>query len=211
MHGPLARQIPRDHSFYPFTILQNDVLEVPDARLDERFAGSPLVVGDPCVRFYAGALLLTRSGVALGTLGVLDPRPSQRRLMVIAAAHIAAQLECRRAVLQLLEQKTLATESRDALTASNRRQQELTAMMVHDFKSPLAVLELDATFLVDDLSLAQPQREVAREIMDAGRQLSGMVSDLLDVSSSEDGQLILQRLSSRPPAPSRPIADSGSR
>jgi signal transduction histidine kinase len=196
VHGPLARNIPRDHAFCPHTILQTDVLEVPDARLDPRFAQSTLVTGDPHVRFYAGVALVTRSGAALGTLCVFDSHPgglspAQRRVMVLAAAHIGAQLELRRAVLQLVEQKKIASECRVALNDTNRRQQELTAMLVHDFKSPLTAVSLNAGFLVEDGSLTPPQQGAAQEIVEASQALSGMVNDLLDVSRAEDGRLTL--------------------
>ena len=200
VHGPLARTIPRDHAFCPHTILQTELLEVPDAQLDPRFASSSLVLGAPFVRFYAGVALVTRDGAALGTLCVLDSRPmqlteAQRRVLVLAAAHIAAQLELRRSVLQLVEQKKLAAECRHALSESNHRQQDLTAMLVHDFKSPLTAVGLNASWLADDQTLTRAQQEVAREIVDASQALAGMVNDLLDVSRAEDGHLMLQHTS----------------
>jgi two-component system cell cycle sensor histidine kinase/response regulator CckA len=50
---------------------------VPDATLDPRFAGSPLVTGEPHIRFYAGAPLITPSGHQVGVLCLNDtvPRP----------------------------------------------------------------------------------------------------------------------------------------
>ena len=52
-----------------------DAVVVPDARQHPAFAGNPLVVGEPRVRFYACVPLVTPEGFALGTLAVLDTVP----------------------------------------------------------------------------------------------------------------------------------------
>lgn len=71
--GITITQAPREASFCTHAISQpGEVFVVPDARRDERFAANPFVTGDPQVRFYAGAPLITADGHAVGTLGVLD-------------------------------------------------------------------------------------------------------------------------------------------
>src|SRR5262245_9129558 len=58
----------RDISICAHTILQSDVLIIPDTLADERFATNPVVISDPKVRFYAGAPLITSEGHKLGTI-----------------------------------------------------------------------------------------------------------------------------------------------
>ena len=73
-----APEGPREGAFCDHAIRRHEVFLVEDARLDSRFAGQPMVVSAPHVRFYAGAPLIAPSGDIIGTLAVLDRVP--RRL-----------------------------------------------------------------------------------------------------------------------------------
>src|SRR5881394_1236637 len=75
--GLEQRETPREYSFCAQTLQSPDVMVVPDAREDARFAGNPLVTGEPGIRFYAGAPLVTPDGQVLGALCVIDRVPRQ--------------------------------------------------------------------------------------------------------------------------------------
>jgi GAF domain-containing protein len=68
-------QTERKIAFCSHAILGEDILVVPDATCDPRFAGNPLVVGAPYIRFYAGAPLRTPGGYNVGALCVVDQKP----------------------------------------------------------------------------------------------------------------------------------------
>jgi diguanylate cyclase (GGDEF)-like protein/PAS domain S-box-containing protein len=67
----------RDISICSHALLESDLYIVPDTRESLLFRDNPLVSGEPYLRFYAGAVLRTDSGLPLGTVCVLDlePRP----------------------------------------------------------------------------------------------------------------------------------------
>lgn len=98
--GIARREVPRESSFGAQTIAQRDVLELPDACTDGRFAANPLVADRTCT-FYAGAPLVTDEGFAVGTLAVLDVVPrelsrGQLESLRTLARQVVAQLELRR-------------------------------------------------------------------------------------------------------------------
>ena len=71
--GPDPRPLPRTGSFTAYAILSDDVLAIPDARLDTRFASDADWPKTPA-RFYAGAPLITRDGFRIGALCVTDDK-----------------------------------------------------------------------------------------------------------------------------------------
>ncbi|PNY80178.1 putative bifunctional diguanylate cyclase/phosphodiesterase [Deinococcus koreensis] len=73
--GCLKTETPRDMAICSLAMRQPDVLVIPDATLDPRVRNLDPVVGEPHIRFYAGAPLVTAEGHELGTLCVIDTEP----------------------------------------------------------------------------------------------------------------------------------------
>lgn len=71
-----ADETSRDAAICNYTIVQDDIFEVPDLRLHPELSESALVAGPPHLRYYAGAPLSV-NGFKLGSLCILDfvPRP----------------------------------------------------------------------------------------------------------------------------------------
>ena len=78
-HGMEVRQTPRETSFCAHAVAARELLVVPDALADHRFADNPQVSGRTRVRFYAGCPLFVGQS-CVGTLCVLDVRPRQLSL-----------------------------------------------------------------------------------------------------------------------------------
>lgn len=97
-----ATETPRSQAFCAHAICTaDDLFIVEDATADERFNNNPLVTGDPSIRFYAGAPLVTTEGDAVGTLCVIDRESrelteAQKQALRTLSRMVVAQLEMRR-------------------------------------------------------------------------------------------------------------------
>ena len=93
-------ETPRSTAFCAHTIMTAELMLVPDAKNDERFAEHDWVLSEPHVRFYAGAPLQTPDGYNLGSLCVVDDKPrqltqEQRDTLRDLAALVMDELELR--------------------------------------------------------------------------------------------------------------------
>tara|TARA_R110002073_G_scaffold320759_7_gene496521 strand:+ start:8022 stop:10040 length:2019 start_codon:yes stop_codon:yes gene_type:complete len=91
------------------------------------------------------------------------------------------------------EQAKQIAESRQLLIEDLRRVQEdkqqLFALIVHDLKSPLMAVAMNAQLVYEDAVKLGMDLGPVVDIIDAGDVLQRMVIDVLDVSRSESGQL----------------------
>lgn len=100
--GFLASQTDLDRSVCRYTVSEDQVLVIPDLRLDTRTRTNPLVTESPFIRFYAGVPLRVGAGMAVGSLCVIDTRarpngltPSQEVGLQALARNAARLLELR--------------------------------------------------------------------------------------------------------------------
>ena len=94
-------ETPRDIALCAHAILGDGIFEVTDAATDVRFKDSPVVTGDPHLRFYAGVPLKTSDNHNVGTLCVIDREPrrldeSQRAALKALGRQIMRLVELRR-------------------------------------------------------------------------------------------------------------------
>ena len=97
-----ACQTPIEQSFCRYGLDHPGILHVTDAQEDERFAQNPLVTAADGIRFYAGVPLRDRSGLALGSLCIIDKDPHPLTTDELSALEDFAQL-----VVNQIEQSQL--------------------------------------------------------------------------------------------------------
>ena len=193
--GTEAQETLREHAFCSYTICGGDVFEVPDASEDARFATNPYVTGDPRIRFYAGAPLETETGARMGSLCVIDRAPrrldaSQRVLLASLARQVVAQLELRMKLTEARERERVIAEQRDALARLEHERREVTELVVHDLRNPLAVVLCNAEILHATPGLGEDAQASVDDIREAGSRIGRMVADVLDVSRGETAPLM---------------------
>jgi GAF domain-containing protein len=138
-----------DPAFCNHAILQKDVFEVPDALHDFRFSDSPPVKGDPFIRFYAGAPLVTPGGYCIGTLCVLGHDPQmlsleQKQALFVLAQQTISQLELRLqaeklrdALAEMRATNQKAELARADADRANAAKSEFLANMSHEIRTPM--------------------------------------------------------------------------
>ena len=165
------------------------MLVVPDATADNRFSDNPLVIGDPSIRFYAGAPLTTTSGNALGTLCVIDRRPrelepNQEKALQALALQVMALLELRWTVHEL-ERKQKKLEE------VMQHRETFIATVSHEIRTPLSAVVGYIDLLADPN--AQISDDERSELLGTvGRQagdVSHLIEDLLIAARAESGSL----------------------
>ncbi len=108
-----GRQHAADDTFCSHVVkAPEQVLVVPDATRDPRFAQLPVVTGDAHIRFYAGTAILSPDGIPIGTLCVMDKvareelsEATTKGLVTLAAA-VTARLELRQQIDELEEERS---------------------------------------------------------------------------------------------------------
>lgn len=118
----------RESSFCGHAILEPEVLVIPDARLDPRFADNPMVIGPPHIRFYAGQPIAGPGGYNIGTCCIADSEPRQLTAVERSILKETAGLVERE--LSLADELTLQRKLGDVQQALIESQERLAAELV---------------------------------------------------------------------------------
>lgn len=202
-----ATQTHRDLAFCAHAILAPaELFVVQDAREDPRFVENPLVVGEPYIRFYAGAPIVTHDGYTLGTVCVIDRQP--RTLDAQQAAALQALARQTSSLLQLREllahseaQKhilrdrvTQALGSTDDAHRGLRHGHRvatvghMTASVAHDFNNLLQALKTGINVLRRKADRPRDVQRLADGALNTVALATGLISRMLAISRDEQTQ-----------------------
>lgn len=177
--GGKGRENPRKYSFCAYAILENRILEVPDSQKDERFKDNPLVIGDPYVRFYAGAPLELKDGLRVGTLCVIDHKPNklneeQLKILYYLSLQVTKLLDLRLKVKEIEELR-----EKDA---------HVVNMLTHELRNPLLSISglLSMTNQCGENSTPSFETIIDRCSKNTDRMLK-IVNEFLNFSHWKDG------------------------
>jgi len=194
-------ETPRNLAFCAHAILApEDVMLVEDARLDPRFADNALVVGEPFIRFYAGAPITTEDGVTLGTVCVIDRVPrildaAQIDGLRALARQCAAMLQLRALLRQSeAQQSTLRERVVQALGSDDDTHRGLrhghrvatvgyiTTSVAHDFNNLLQTLRTGLDLIRRKAERAADVERLASQALQSVARGSGLISRMLAIS-----------------------------
>ncbi|MDD1452853.1 sensor domain-containing diguanylate cyclase [Sphingomonas sp. H160509] len=143
-------ETPRAVSFCTHTIQQRDPLIIENALADPRFAESPLVVGPPYVRSYAGIPLRTPEGYNVGALCAMDTRPRRFSPADIAILSNFANIVCDELELRLIAQVDHLTGALTRRGFVDQAQREMERTLRYGRASSLIMIDVDHFKRVND-------------------------------------------------------------
>lgn len=184
-YGLESRETSRDVSFCSYAILQSDLMIIPDALADPRFAENPLVTNAPHIRFYAGQPLNTSNGHRVGTLCVIDRRPRQlspdeQKTLRDLAVWVERELSS----VELTEALKKLHEANLHLARLSQVRGQFVHMVTHNFRTALTGIQGFSEMMRDENFTMAEMREYAADINEDARRLNRMISDLLEVDRS---------------------------
>lgn len=189
-----ASETPRDLAFCAHAILKSEPLIVNDTMADPRFSDNALVMGEPHIRFYAGAPLVTAEGFRLGTFCLIDtvPRPD------FTADDRRALEEFARLTMQLLEKRRAEVAKSSAQVETDLAddaRKDLFGLVAHEIRSPIATL-ISLARVIDERVFGplsdESYSEFLSDLTRTAERVGEITDRMLDFARLGTGEIDLQ-------------------
>ena len=191
-------ETPREQAFCAHAINNpKEIMIVEDSLKDERFANNPLVQGEPHIRFYAGAPLVTNEGFPLGTLCIIDSVPRhldefQLKALSDLASQVMVQFQLRK---QLIEMEELKLRLEKQFYEAER----FAHLVSHDIKAPLRGIAALATYTLEEAGneLSDEVSDYLNQIQERANKTIGLVEGILKHTLSTNYEVNLEWINAR--------------
>ncbi len=175
-----APAMPRETSFCQYTIQTDGLTIIPDTLADSRFDNNPLVQEAPNVRFYAGAPLILKGGIRLGSLCLFDGKPNhitdtQQKALAILARQVTSLMELG------LSYKVLANYV-STLEERNESLRSIAHMQSHDVRQPLTSIMGLINSIKTDNYVADKERLLMIE--EAANELDNKIHNIVEATQT---------------------------
>lgn len=183
--GLKVREAPIENSFCKLAVeTSNDIFIIEDARIDSRFKDNPNVLNEPNIVSYYGVPLNSATGVAYGTLCVIDNKVNvlteqQKEILRKLSKQVEYLIESRKNNYLLAEYKV-------KIEKYSSNMEEFAYLAAHDLKAPIRAIDSFVKLLDkkhNNLWDEKDQKYVSF-IIESTTKMNQLIYDLLEYSKS---------------------------
>ena len=183
--GLTITETPIEQAFCKIAIEKpEEMLSILDARIDIRFSDNPLVHKDPKIVSYHGVPLVSKSGIALGSLCVIDFKQKtlsdeQKEMLVILSKHVEYLIELR-------TKTQLVSEYQQKIELHSKDMEDFVSMAVHDLKSPVRSIDSFMKLLhkKHQTEWDEKDEKYIDFILQSTVKMTNLINDLLEYAKS---------------------------
>jgi two-component system, sensor histidine kinase and response regulator len=172
----------------PFDLVLLDIMmpQMDGFETCKRLRELPRGVETPIVFLTALSDLQTHEQALRSGADDFLTKPINRTELVI---RVRSLIRIKRLQDELKKNYEVIRKQHESLMRVQRQKDELSALVVHDLKSPLTGILGNAELIMDGNADATMIRACAGDIHECAKSMHRMVVNLLDISRSEDGEL----------------------
>lgn len=179
------KETPIEYSFCRLAIdSPKDIFIIEDARKDSRFKDNPLVLNNPNIVSYYGVPLNSKSGVAYGTLCVID---NTVKILTEEQKEILRKLSKQvENLIEFRKNNNLVSEYQRKIEKYSRDMEEFAYLASHDLKAPVRAIE-SFVKLLDKKHKSlwdEKDKKYLSFIIESTTKMNYLIHDLLEYSKS---------------------------